>query len=374
MMYKVFCKRRICGLLIALLVLSLLTACSTQQAEPVDDAQQNNDEFHIVKDALDREVQVPNNPERVLALNASMTETLFNLGVVPVGLVNEYMIQRPEAEGLPDISLENSPNIEIINKLKPDLIIAHVRNHGQMLESLEGTGAAVVYIDPSSADDQLLGPVSTIGEVLNRQKEADAYIKEVEEKAKTLRDKIKESPVKTALFIQGGSQNISSARSFCFWGRLLDYLGLENIVPDEMAGSSKAGFMPFDIETIIQKDPDIIFVLQPGFRSGKGQGGGKGQGNSEGQKGNNIQEEESKQAAESKEDSKKQKSNTTPDKKNKIKPDDLKAMYEKDPMWQKLSAVKNGRLIIVPENIAPGKIKIIDALDVMARLTYPEAF
>ncbi len=98
MMYKVFCKRRICGLLITLLVLSLLTACSTQQAEPVDDAQQNNDEFHIVKDALDREVQVPNNPERVLALNASMTETLFNLGVVPVGLVNEYMIQRPEAD------------------------------------------------------------------------------------------------------------------------------------------------------------------------------------------------------------------------------------------------------------------------------------
>lgn len=338
-------KSKIClVVLIMLSLLAVMSGCGTQE-KPAATSQDNSNQFRVIHDDLGREVKVPNQPERVLALNSSITEIIFELGVVPVGKVSEYVISRPEAENLPGISFENSPNIEMINKLAPDLIIAHAKNHAQILDSLEGTGAAVVCVDPSTAENQLIGKADLIGKALNRQQEAAAYIEKVEAKSKLLREKIAASPIKTALFIQGGSQNIMAAQSFCFWGRLLADLGIENIVPVKVANSSKAGFVTFDMETIIQKDPDVILILQPGFRSGTGQGQGQGKG------------QEQKQG---------------PGKT--MSPVELLATYQNDPMWKQLSASKNDRILIVPGNIAPGKIGVLDALEVTAKLLAPEAF
>ncbi len=341
--------------LAVIMVLGLLvftTGCSEKAEQTANDSQkESQSNVSIIVDDLGREVEIPAEPQRVLALNASMTETLFDLGIVPVGKVSQYSIPRAEAEDLPDISLENSPNIEIINKIEPDLIIAHARNHAQIMDSLEATGAAVFYIDPSAAEDQLLGKIDLIAQLLGRQIEADEYTKKVQEKAEELSQKIAASPIKTALLIQGGSQNIMAAQSFCFWGRLLACLGIENIVPEEVAKTSKAGFVTFDMETIIQKDPDAILILQPGFRSPSGKGG---QGGNAGEqqksaKGTNQQSSES------------------------ISPEKLLSMYKDDPMWQKLSAVKNGQIYIIPSNVSPGRINVLEALDVMGELLAPKA-
>ena len=51
--------------------------------------------------------------------------------------------------------------------------------------------------------------------------------------------------------------------------------------------------------------------------------------------------------------------------------EELLAMYRDDPMWKELSAVKNGRLYIVPLNVSPGRINSLDALDVLAELIMP---
>lgn len=320
----------------------------------------------LIKDDLDREVEVPDQPQRVLALNSSMMEMVFELGVVPVGKVSEYVIPRPEAQDLPEISFENSPNIEMINKLAPDLIIAHARNHGQIQDSLESTGAAVVYLDPGKAEDQLVGRIDLVSEVLNRQAEAAAYVQKVQEKAEELKEKIAGSPVKTALLIQGGSQTVRAAQTFCFWGRLLSFLGIENIVPEEVAKTTKAGFVNFDIETVIQKDPDAILILQPGFRSApsgegrQGEGGGK-QGDGGGRQGGGGKQGEPA-GGEAQQGPKS------------ISPEKLLAMYRDDPMWQQLSAVKNGRIYILPDNVSPGRIGTLDALEVTAKLLAPEAF
>lgn len=356
------------GFLAGLIMIFLLVAIAGCGSPAKSTAGRDSDQpgkVRTISDDLGREVQVPEQPQRVLALNSSMTETLFDLGVIPVGKVSEYVIPRPEAQDLPGISFENTPNIEMINKLAPDLIIAHAKNHASILDSLEASGAAVVCIDPSKAENQLVGRIDLIGKTLNRQAEAAAYAQKVEEKSAQLREKLKASPIKTALFIQGGSQNILAAQSFCFWGRLLTDLGIENIVPLKVSNSSRAGFVTFDMETIIQKDPDAILILQPGFRSGTGQGQGKGQGKGQGTGAGNG-------SANGAGEGKSQGPDTAAAKN--ISPEELLDMYQNDPMWKQLSAVKNDKLIIVPGNIAPGKINVLEALDVTAKLLAPETF
>ena len=302
-------------------------------ASGVEGGQEEAGEARFIKDDLGREVEVPHRPQRVLALNSAMMEMVLELGLVPVGKVSEYLVPRSEVQDLPELSFENSPNIEMINKLAPDLIIAHASNHGQIQDSLEATGAAVFYIDPGKAEDQLIGSIALIGEVLGRQAEAAAHVQKVQEKAAELKGNLAGSPVKTALLVQGGSQTVRAAQNFCFWGRLLSFLGLENIVPEEVAKTTKAGFVNFDIETVLQKDPDALFILQPGFRSAGGE------------------QQDTKG----------------------LTPEELLDMYRNDPMWQQLSAVKNGRIYIVPDNVSPGRIGTLDALEVIAELLVPEA-
>lgn len=331
------------SLLLALCLVFTLTGCRGEQTEQVGTAVDQPGEVRMIHDDLGRDVAVPDQPQRVLAMNASITETVYQLGVVPIGKVSEYIIEHPETKDLPGISFENNPNIEMVNKLEPDLIIAHAKNHAQILESLEATGAAVVCIDPQAAEDQLLGRIDLIGETLNREQEAADYVGKIEEGAEKLREKLVASPVKTAIFIQGGGQDIRAAQSFCFWGSLLNNLGIENIVPLKAGGGAGAGFISFDMETIVAKNPDAIFVLQPGFRSGAGEGQGQGQGQGQNQD-------------------------------KSISPEELLTKYQNDPMWQYLPAVQNNRLYIVPENIAPGKIGVLEALEAIAKLIEPEAF
>ena len=330
------------------------SAQPTPSEQPEETGTQVEATSFAMTDDLGREVEIPVHPQRVLALNSSMIESLFDLGITPVGVVSEYLNPRPEAEDLPSIGLENSPNIEVINQLAPELIIAHVRNHAQLLDSLTATGAAVFYIDPSTSEDQLIGKIELLGEVLNRQEEASQYVTAVQEKAELLCEKLADGPIKTTLMIQGGSQNIMAAQDFCFWGKLMSYLGLENIVPEEVAKTSKAGFVTFDMETIIQQDPDVILILQPGFRSaggGSGSGGGSDTGSGKAPGGGPG----SGQSASS----------------SSMTPEELLAMYQEDPMWQSLSAVKNGNIYLVPLNVSPGRIGVEDALDVMAELLMP---
>ena len=97
----------------------------------------------------------------------------------------------------------------------------------------------------------------------------------------------------------------------------------------------------------LSKRSCAILILQPGFKSGAGKGQGPGKNQGEG-KGKNQNKD--------------------------ISPEELMAKYQNDPMWQQLSAVKNNRLYIVPDNIAPGKIGVLEALEATAKLIEPEAF
>ncbi|HZJ76388.1 MAG TPA: ABC transporter substrate-binding protein [Oscillospiraceae bacterium] len=368
-------KKTFLAVLLIFVLCITVMGCGKKQNDAVyseNDLSDTGDEqvkIRLLKDDLEREVEVPVKPQRVLALNSAMMEMVFELGVTPVGKVSEYIVPRPEAQDLPGISFENSPNIEIINKLAPDLIIAHASNHGQIQDSLEATGAAVFYIDPGKAEDQLIGRIDLISEVLGCEAEADVYVQKVREKAENLREILAESPIKTALLIQGNSQTIRAAQTFCFWGRLLSFLGIENIVPEEVAKTTKAGFVNFDIETVIKKDPDVLLILQPGFRSASegGQKGSGGKQGGQGQQGNGANKpggggQQEKTDGEGQQEPKS------------ISTEELLAMYQDDPMWKQVSAVKNDHIYIVPDNVSPGRIKILDALEVMTKLIVPEAF
>lgn len=308
-----------------LTVFMFATGCGNNQSASTQAPEQNKEQrepketVRVITDHMGRQVEVPEHPERVIALNPLMTETLFALGVNPIAVPEEYKKFHPETNDLPSTSLQQSPNIEAIHQLKPDLIIAHMRNHGQMLDSLEETGAAVVFFNPGGEEnpDPLMEVVRFFGKVLNREQEAAAYEQKIDTLSGELRQKTAACSVKSALVLKYG-EGILVAQPGTFYGGLIARLGLENIVPADLPGASKESYLQFDMETITKEDPDLIFLLV------------EGQGQDD--------------------------------------PQAIMAKYKNDPMWKELLAVKNNRLVIIPGKIGPGRISTEEALQTVANL------
>lgn len=229
---------------------------STPSTEPTDEAQAPN----TVTDELGREVTIPENPEKILALTSAVMESLFNNGITPVGKVDEYKA-RQEGIDLPSVGATQSPNIEAIYSLEPDLIIASSRFHSAIEEELEQTGAVVYFFDPDKVGDVPLVELNTyIGDLLGTEDIAQTYVDSVYELADGLKAQLADANVKTGVFIQDGD-TVTAAQTASSFGSMFTLLGIENIVPDDLTGSGKSSFVAFDIETILASNPDIVLIV-----------------------------------------------------------------------------------------------------------------
>ncbi|WP_164522308.1 ABC transporter substrate-binding protein [Halocella sp. SP3-1] len=214
-----------------------------------------------IEDHIGRKVTIPENPERFLALQPSIMESLFCIGIKPVGKVDEYKI-RKEGIALPSVGSHTNVNIEVVYQLQPDVIIGNTRYQSSILKSLEATGAAVIIVNPESLGERpLIDSVRYWGKVFDRTKNAKEYIEYITKIADKLKQKIeRETDIKRVLILQDGD-TILAAQKTTSYGSILSLLGLENIVPDDLPGSKNACLVSFDVEKIIQEDPDMIFVI-----------------------------------------------------------------------------------------------------------------
>ncbi len=277
-------------------------------------------ESRTVEDHLGREVAIPMSPERVLALHRTFIEDLLELGVMPVGRVHEYR-HREEAAALPSIGREGSPDLEAIYELTPDLILANARRHGDLLDALELSGAAVFYVDPGVLDeDPMLDRIELFGQLLGLEDVAEAYAARLNALSAELREQVARCGHRTAIIVQGGSESVLAAQQTGMYHALLTRLGLENIVPRDLPGAGRSTWVSFDIEAIMRADPDVFLVRAA--RSG-----------------------ETEQA--------------------------LVEHYRTAPEWQGLTAIREGKVFVLPAQVNPGSISNEDALRIAADLLCP---
>ncbi|MFO6454088.1 MULTISPECIES: ABC transporter substrate-binding protein [unclassified Aeromicrobium] len=142
------------ALLLFVALLGLAAACSAsgdgRAAGPV----------RTVTDIDDQPVEVPERPERVVALSEPTLDALVTLGVTPVGAVTgrgqgtvpAYLAD--ELEGVPVLGGIAQPNYEAIGRAEPDLILVDgtsINNNADALEALRRI-APTVYTGYAGGD------------------------------------------------------------------------------------------------------------------------------------------------------------------------------------------------------------------------------
>ncbi len=308
-------RRFFCALLLFSVLLSLAACAASPAPEEPDGV--------ALRDVNGSTVRL--RPEsRLVFGEASLAECWLLAGGMPVGVPLDAIEERalPLAADTAAVGTVKSPDLEKIAALEPDYVVlsADLSAHAQLKDSLEQMGIPCGYFRLDSFEDyrELMAQFCA---VTGRADLYEENVLSVEMRIAALREKLPEAPGLSALLLRAYSTGMKAKTDDNPAGKILKDFGLEN-----PAESNPSLLEELSIEKIILDDPDYIFVMTMGS------------------------ETEAREY--------------------------LRANVESDPAWSGLSAVKNGRYIILPQELFHYKPndRWNDSYEYLAKIIYPDLF
>lgn len=232
---------------LALLSLALvLTACSPSEQAPTQ----------YVFDDLGRLVAINGTPQRIVSLAPSNTEILFALGLGDkvVG-VTDWCDYPPEALEKEKVGAYDTPDIEKIVALNPDLILVAYGTTMDIINTLVGLGLTVFGIKTTDLYD-LLDDIRRIGEITDKEIEAQALTSEMASKIEAIAVATSELEQRPRVFYIVWHDPLWTAGSGTFIHELIEKAGGVNIC------QNLTGYVTISIEEVIARDPEIIITSE----------------------------------------------------------------------------------------------------------------
>ncbi|SMQ72113.1 iron complex transport system substrate-binding protein [Bacillus sp. OV166] len=169
-----------------LLLVLIISACSNETSGKEESSSKKEEQPKtITYQSENGPIEVPANPKRVILLSG-FTGNVIDLGVNIVG-VDVWSKNNPTfKEELKDVAEVSDENLEKIIELEPDLIIglSNIKN----LDKLKEIAPTVTY---TWGKADYLTQHLEIGKLLNKEKEAQAWIDDFKTRAKTAGDEIR---------------------------------------------------------------------------------------------------------------------------------------------------------------------------------------
>lgn len=277
-----------------------------------------------VKDYQGRDVTLTKQPQRIISLLPSHTETLFALGAGQqmVGCTS-LCNYPPEAKELKQIALANpgSISVEALVALQPDLIVTGGDYHRQLAAQLETLKIPVLALESQSVADiekAMLG----IGRATGHPNQGKALIDRLKQEIAQLQKQIKlfQKAQRPRVFYRVWDQPLMTAGPHSFIGELITLAGGENVFADV-----EPAYPQVSEETLILRNPEVI--VMPRMKEG---------------------------------------------------PADTRQVIEnlrQRPGWSEMAAVKEGRVYLIEDDVIsrPGP-RVVQGLQKLAQALYPEAF
>lgn len=163
----------------------------------------------VVKHALG-EVTIPAKPLKVVTLNPEYADYMIALGVKPVGQSSEAQIGgflpylNKQLEGVKDVGSPSQGNFEAILSLAPDLIIGadYLKDHYEQLSKIAPTVLVGGDDIASKGADRWKAQLQKFGEVLGKQNEAAALLKNYEKKVQDAKVKLAKASNESVAFLR----------------------------------------------------------------------------------------------------------------------------------------------------------------------------
>ncbi|WP_297506606.1 ABC transporter substrate-binding protein [Thermococcus sp.] len=209
-----------------------------------------------IRDMMNRTVTIKAEPQRVVSLAPSITETVFYLGAGDklVG-VTKWADWPPAVKNITRVGGYGAyANLEVIASLKPDLILADnaVLYKKGFLENLEKI-APVVILNPKGIDE-VYTQVELLGKVLNREEQALLVTAEMKARIGSIQGAVSNLTRPKVMYLISTYNGYWIAGKDTFADDLIKLAGGENAFEDV------TGWKAVSAEEIVARNPDVVVI------------------------------------------------------------------------------------------------------------------
>lgn len=273
-------------------------------------------------DALGNEVSLTIKPERVVTLSNNWHDLWYDCGGTAIGRVDEELcaLRNEEAAAVEIIGNSKEVSLEAVLAKDPDLVIVSGKD---MAAALGEAGIEYLYYDY----DNFEGFLETLELYTILTDRPDLYEKWAADNIQRV-NAVREicaqqEPAQIVMLLPHATSGIYALRNSGFLGNLLTDLNTVNVAFQDADGEAKNFFI--SMEELLKLDPQFILSR-----------GGSGDGSVE----------------------------------------TATAIYEANPLWFELTAVKEGRYHHLPSELFLYKanVRYGEAYEYLAQILYPDAF
>ncbi|HEY9907591.1 MAG TPA: iron-siderophore ABC transporter substrate-binding protein [Thermosynechococcaceae cyanobacterium] len=218
--------------------------------------------------------------QEVVALDPHALDLLLTLGIQPVGYAEDRraLVGSPNS-GEPTVQIKylgdrltrspihvgtwQSPSLETILKLKPDLILGRIQPSLYATLSQIAPTLPLAWVEQSRWQDSLL----TLGKVMHREAHAQKAIEHDQQQIAIARTDLKSvaQRSKVLLLAMSAMNQIEIFTGDTYAGDLLRQLGFQLVIPEDLSVQQRG--INISLETLPQLQPDLIIVMASGNSS-----------------------------------------------------------------------------------------------------------
>lgn len=212
-----------------------------------------------VTDQLNRTVDIPESPNRIVSLVPSITELLFELDLeANINGRTRFCVHPGEkVNKVPVIGGVMGLNFHEIKKIEPDLILASKEENAKG-EIMELSRDFPVWLSDVHNLTDALSMIQSIGSICDRQEKARAIIRQIEEEFRSL-EHIPENIVRVVYLIW--KNPLYTINSDTFIHDMLKKAGVENVF-----ASKQESYPIINEKKIRDKKPDYLFLPSEPYR------------------------------------------------------------------------------------------------------------
>lgn len=207
------------------------------------------------EDQLGREIRVPDDPKRIIALAPSITEIIFALGQQDrLKGTTQFSNYPAEAAKLPKVGSYVRLDLERIVALNPDLCIAiKDGNPKGIIDRLQSLNIPVFAVNPRNLES-MMQTIQKIGSILNASQKANTLVKDMRSRIQQVDALVSRIDRQPRVFIQIGISPIISAGTNTFIHELIVRAGGINVAAGNRA------YPHFSREQVLALAPDVLII------------------------------------------------------------------------------------------------------------------
>lgn len=195
----------------------------------------------------------------IVSTSVAICEILDELGYDNVIGVPETSGTLPERyQDITTVGAPMNPDLEIIKKLNPDLVLSPQTLESSLAESYRAAGITSAFLDLSSVEG-MYRAISSLGEYLGCENEAARLNEEYEKFMSDYSNGVEEEPsILLLMAFPDGFYLVATENSYV--GNLVKLAGGKNVYGSDYKGDEN-GFVNINPEDMVQKSPDRILVF-----------------------------------------------------------------------------------------------------------------